>query len=82
MGKTLVSMETVPTYSSAFHSPLNSSQNPADKEAAFGLAVASVDLGKTKEAPSVASTHTQNCMEIPCLQDLVMNKGAVQAHPN
>lgn len=62
VGKILVSMETVPTYSSAFRSPLNSSQIRADKEAAFccyaafGLAVASVDVKKTKEATSVAST--------------------------
>lgn len=87
-GKMLVSVKTVPTYSWAFPSPLNSSQNTPDKEAAFcccaafGLAVASVDLETTKEAPSVASTHPQNCTEIPCLQDLVVNKGALQAHPN
>lgn len=88
VGKILVRMETVTTCSSAFRSPLNSSQIPADKEAAFcccaafGLAVASVDLEKTKEATSVASTHPQNSTEIPCLQDLVTNKGTVQAHHN
>lgn len=59
----LVSRETPPTYSLV---PRTVPRSQTDRAAAsccrdaLGLAVASADLEKTKEAPSVASTHPQN----------------------